>query len=319
MNIAVTRRLFPDQIDRLREKYNVAIWDSDLPPTPPELINFLKGSAGALTLLTDKIDGEVLDELPDLRVVSNLAVGYDNIDVPAATERGVAVCTTPDVLTETTAEFTIALLFAAARQVIPSFEAARNGEWQTWYPMRFLGIDLHRSTLGIVGFGRIGQYVAKLAMAMGMEVIISDPQTDSPEFENLPLDQLLARSDVVSLHTPLTDSTHHLINADSLAAMRDDAILINTARGPVVDTDALVQSLKSGKLRAAALDVTDPEPLPSDHELYSFDNVIVTPHIASATVATRNEMARLAVHNLIAVLEGTEPPHCLNPEVLQRD
>lgn len=319
MNIAVTRRLFPDQIDRLREKYDVAVWDSDLPPTPAELIDFLKGSTGALTLLTDKIDSDALDSLPDLRVVSNFAVGYDNIDVPAATDRGVAVCTTPDVLTETTAEFTMALLFAAARQVVPGFEAARSGEWQTWYPMRFLGIDLHRSTLGIVGFGRIGQYVAKLATAMGMQVIISDPQSDSPKFENLSLDQLLARSDVVSLHTPLTASTHHLINAGNLASMRDDAILINTARGAVVDTDALVQTLKSGKLRAAALDVTDPEPLPSDHELYSFDNVIITPHIASATVATRNEMARLAVDNLIAVLEGTEPPHCLNPEVLSRD
>ena len=314
--VAVTRQLFSEEIDPLRERYDVALWDSDLPPSPPELLGLLEGASGALILLTDRIDGAVLDSLPELRVVSNLAVGFDNIDVPEATRRQVAVCTTPDVLTETTAEFTMALLFAAAKQVIPGYQAARNGEWDTWYPMKFLGIDLNSATLGVIGYGRIGRHVATLASAIGMKVVISDPATDSQDYENLTLEDLLKRSDVVSLHTPLNNATRHLINADRLNLMKDDAILINTARGAVVNTDALVESLAAGRLRAAALDVTDPEPLLSDHPLYGFNNVIITPHIASATVATRREMARLAVANVIAVLEGTEPPHCLNPEVL---
>lgn len=319
MKIAVTRRLFTGQIDRLRERYEVTVWDSDLPPERDELRNLLDGATGALTLLTDTIDGDLLDEFPDLRVVSNLAVGFDNIDVPAATERGVAICTTPDVLTGTTAEFTIALIFDAARQVSAGDRAARAGEWETWYPMRFLGRDLAGATLGIIGFGRIGEHVATIASAIGMHVIVSDPNESGGDYENVPVEDLLAKSDIVSIHTPLTPATRGLLNAERLGLMKDDAILINTARGPVIDTDALVTTLEAGRLRSVALDVTDPEPLPHDHLLYSFENVTITPHIASATVATRTEMSRLAVDNLIAVLEGTEPPNCLNPEVLQGD
>ncbi|MEZ4520032.1 MAG: D-glycerate dehydrogenase [Thermomicrobiales bacterium] len=319
MKIAVTRRLFEAEIERLEKRYDVELWDSDLPPSPDELLDLLDGAGGALTLLTDKIDGSVLDQRPDLRVVSNLAVGFDNIDVPAATERNVAVCTTPDVLTDTTAEYTIALIFAAAREVVAGERAARNGEWETWYPMRFLGLDLNGATLGVIGFGRIGQRVAELAAVLGMNVIVSDPNPVDTDFAVVSNTELIGRSDIISIHTPLTDETHHLIDARRFEQMKDDAILINTARGPVIDTDALVATLEAGKLRAVALDVTDPEPLPSNHKLYSFGNVIITPHIASATVATRTEMARLAVDNLIAVLEGTTPPNCLNPEVLTRD
>lgn len=316
MKIAVTRSLFPAEIDRLRERYEVVEWNSDLPPSPAELRTLLEGVTGALTLLTDRIDGALLDELPSLRVVSNLAVGFDNIDVNAATARCVAVCTTPDVLTNTTAEFTIALLFDAARRVSAGDRAARAGEWETWYPMRFLGMDLAGSTIGIIGFGRIGKRTAEIADALGMKVLVNDPVYEGGQFEAMPVEELLQQSDVVSLHTPLNAATRHLINAERLALMKDDAILINTSRGPVVDTDALVETVASGRLRAVALDVTDPEPLPNTHPLYQFDNVTITPHIASATVATRTEMAKLAVDNLIAVIEGGDPPNCLNPEVL---
>jgi glyoxylate reductase len=316
MNVAVTRRLFEDQIDRLRAVARVALWDSDLPPHRDELGLLLDGADGALTLLTDRIDAPLLDAVPVLRVVSNLAVGYDNIDVEAATARGVAVCTTPDVLTDTTAEFTLALIFAAARCVVAGDRAAREGDWHTWYPMRFLGLDLQGATIGIIGLGRIGLRVAELASAVGMRVLYSDPANRDERFTYAQIDDLLREADVVSLHTPLSDATHGLLSGERLALMRDDAILVNTARGAIVDTPALLAALEAGRFSAVALDVTDPEPLPAGHPLYGFERVIVTPHIASATVATRRKMASFAVDNLLAVLDGSEPPHCLNPEVL---
>ena len=316
MKIAVTRELFEEQIDRLRRRFDVKLWRDDLPPGADELDELLEGVTGALTLLTERIDGELLDRHPSLRVVSNYAVGFDNIDVEAATARGVAICTTPDVLTNTTAEFTIALAFAAARNVAQADRAARAGDWKTWYPMRYLGIDLTGSTLGIVGLGRIGRRVAEIASAIGMDVITSDPGQTDARWENVGLLDLMGRSDIVSIHTPLNASTSRLIDKACIEAMADHAILINTARGGVVDTDALVEALSAGHLGAVALDVTDPEPLPSDHPLYTFDNVTITPHIASATVTSRVEMARLAVDNLIAILDGGDPPNCLNPEVL---
>jgi len=316
--IVVARRIHGEALDLLRASFDVRRWDSDLPPSRDELFRLLDGAVGVLTLLTDRVDAELLDARPTLRAVSNLAVGYDNIDVPACTARGVAVCTTPNVLTRTTAEFTIALLFAVARQVVPAARAAREGEWKTWYPMRFLGRDLEGATLGIVGLGRIGQEVAELGSALGMRVIYTDDYTSSEAFERASLDDLLQRSDVVSLHVPLTDETRGLIGRDALARMKDEAILLNTARGPIVDTDALVEALVAGKLFGVGLDVTDPEPLPADHPLYSFDRVTIVPHIASATEVTRAKMSRLAAENLRAVLTGGEPPNCLNPEVLPR-
>lgn len=316
MRVAVTRRIHEDQMERLRDVAEVRLWDSDLPPTPSELSDLLDGADGALTLLTDHIDGDLLDQHPNLKVVSNLAVGYDNINVPAATERGVAVCTTPDVLTDTTAEFTIALLFATARKVVPAARAAWEGDWKTWYPMRFLGRDLAGATFGIIGLGRIGLRTGELASALGMNVVYSDPKAEHDTFRRTEIEQVLAHADVVSLHTPLTNETRHLINAESISTMMDDAILLNTARGGVIDTGALVESLRGGKFSGVGLDVTDPEPLPADHELYSFERVVVTPHIASASESTRHEMSRLAVENLLAPLQGGEPPHCLNPEVL---
>lgn len=317
--VAVTRRIHQEELDRLAEVADVRLWDSDLPPSREELFAHVAGADGILSLLTDKMDGELLDTVPNVKVVSNFAVGYDNIDVPACTERGVAVCTTPDVLTETTAEFAMALIFAVARQIVPGARAALEGDWKTWYPLRFLGRDLAGATLGVVGMGRIGSHLAGMASAFGMHVIYFDPQTEHKDFEKVELDALFDRSDIISLHVPLNDHTRGLINKDSLARMKSDAILINTARGPVVDTNALVEALESGHLAGVGLDVTDPEPLPADHPLYSFDRVTIAPHIASATHTTRREMARLSVNNVIAVLTGQEPPHCLNPEVLKRD
>lgn len=318
MRVAVTRKIQDDQINRLRREVEVTFWDSDLPPDPNELDDLLENVDGALTLLTDPINADFLDRHPQLKVVSNLAVGYDNIDLDAATQRGVAVCTTPDVLTETTAEFTLALILAASRKLVEAVDFARRGEWKTWYPLGFLGKDLTGSTLGIVGLGRIGRRVAELGSRIGFnEVIYHDPRQDHDRFQPAEFEDLLQRSDVLSLHTPLTDATKHLIDANALELMKDDAILVNTARGGVIDTDALVQTLRDGRLFAVALDVTDPEPLPIDHPLYSFERVVITPHIASATLATRQRMAELAVENLLACLQGGEPPNCLNPEVLR--
>jgi glyoxylate reductase len=318
MQIAVTRRIHADVLDELGKQCEVRLWDSDLPPSAEELLQLLDGADGALTLLTDRIDDAVLDRLPALRAISNLAVGYDNIDVAACTRHGVAACTTPDVLTRTTAEFTLALIFAVARQIVPAARAARAGDWQTWYPMRFLGRDLADAMLGIVGLGRIGREVAALGRACGLRVIYSDEVTATTDFERVSFAELLDSADIVSLHVPLTAQTQGLLGADALRHMRRDAILINTSRGPVVDTDALVAALRDGRLFGVGLDVTDPEPLPPDHPLYTFERVTIVPHIASASVATRHRMSQLAAENLIASLTGGDPPHCLNPEVLQR-
>lgn len=318
MLVAVTRRIDRDALAQLEAIAELRYWDDDLPPTPARLRELLAGVDGALTLLTDRIDAELLDALPDLKVVSNLAVGFDNIDVAACTARGVAACTTPNVLTQTTAEFALALIFAVARQIVPGAIAAREGEWKTWYPFRFLGRDLAGATLGIVGLGRIGQRLAEMARGIGMDVIYADERSNASVHRNVSLDELYRTSDVVSLHVPLTPETRGMIGHEALAAMKPDAILINTSRGPVIDTAALVTALEAGRLAGVGLDVTDPEPLPPAHPLYAFERVTIVPHIASATSATRHRMSSLAAQNVVAVLMGGEPPHCLNPEVLIR-
>jgi len=315
VRITVTRRIDPDARSVLENIGDVTMWDSDLPPDPEQLAAMLADSDAALTLLTDRIDGPLLDRCPNLKVVSNLAVGYDNIDVPACTARNVAACTTPNVLTQTTAELAFTLLLAVARQIITAADAARNGDWKTWYPFRFLGRDVAGLTLGIIGLGRIGLAMAKMGLAFGLNVIYTGGQSNN-EFREVSLDELLQTADIVSLHVPATPATHHLIGRRELAIMKPDAMLINTARGPVVDTDALVAALHEGRLFGVGLDVTDPEPLPADHPLYTFERVTILPHIASASEATRLQMSDLAAKNIVAVLEGSEPPHCLNPEVL---
>jgi glyoxylate reductase len=271
-----------------------------------------------LTLLTERIDEALLDALPTVKVVSNMAVGFDNINVDACTRRGVVVCITPDVLTETTADFTWALMLAVARRVCEAAESVRAGTWRTWEPLGFLGRDLSGATLGIVGFGRIGRAVARRARGFDMRVLYTDKIRQSSEVERdlratfVPLEQLLTESDIVTLHVPLTPETRKLIGARELALMKPRSILINTARGPVVDTEALVRALRTGHLWGAGLDVTDPEPLPADHPLLQCPNVIVTPHIASASETTRARMAELAAENLVAALQNRRPPRSLN-------
>lgn len=324
MKIAVSR-LIPDAgLALLREQADeLRVWDGELPPSREELLRLADGCDGLLSLLTDRIDGPFLDSSNTLHVVSNFAVGFDNIDVPACTERGIAACITPDVLTDTTADFAFALLVSCARRIPEASASVKRGEWKTWEPKGFLGQDIHGKTMGIVGFGRIGQAMARRAAGFGMSVIYSDAQANPDAAaelgaEYVELDDLLQRSDFVSLHVPLTESTRHMISRDQLSLMKSSSILINTARGPVVDSDALVEALEQNEIWAVGLDVTDPEPLPADHPLVHHPRAVVVPHIASASEQTRDRMAELAATNLLTVLKGEQPPRCLNPEVLEQ-
>jgi lactate dehydrogenase-like 2-hydroxyacid dehydrogenase len=318
-------RIIPDAgLEPIRAACDAAVWPEELPPTRADLLRAIEGCAGVLTLLTDRVDDEFLDRAgPGLKVVSNFAVGFDNVDVAACTRRGIAVGNTPGVLTETTADLAVALLLAAARRVAEGDRYVRAGRWQTWGPMLLLGPDVHGATLGIVGFGRIGQAVARRAGGFGMRVLYHDVQRADAAVEGQlgatyrPLEELLAEADFVTLHVNLSEETRGLMNAERLAAMRPTAILVNTARGPVVDTAALYEALRDGVIAAAALDVTDPEPLPADHPLLSLDNCLVVPHIASASRATRGKMAAMAAANLLAGVRGERLPTPVNPEVYE--
>jgi lactate dehydrogenase-like 2-hydroxyacid dehydrogenase len=280
------------------------------------------GVDGVLSLLTDRIDDELLDAAgPQLKVVSNYAVGFDNIDVQACTRRRIPAGNTPGVLTETTADLAFALLMAAARHLDEGSRYVRAGKWKTWGPMLLLGVDVHGATLGVIGFGRIGREMAKRAAGFGMRVLYHDVQRATDEDEralratHVDLDTLLAEADFVTLHVNLTAETHHLIDGRALGRMKPTAVLVNTSRGPVVDHAALHEALRDGRIFAAALDVTDPEPLPPDSPLLGLDNCLVVPHIASASRVTRGRMAAMAADNLLAGLAGKRLPTCINPEV----
>jgi glyoxylate reductase len=301
--VFVTRRLPFDALDRLREAHEVDEWPGDMPPAPEELRAGVAEAEGLLSLVTDRIDAGVLDAAPRLRAIANMAVGTDNIDLRAAAARGIAVGNTPDVLTDATADLAFALLLALARRIVPGAAMVRAGGWKTWEPAKDLGADLSGATLGIVGWGRIGQAVARRAGGFGLDVIHSSRSS------GLPLEELLARSDFVSLHTPLTPETRHLVDAGFLGRMKPSALLVNTTRGGVVDQDALRSALQAGEIAGAALDVTDPEPLPADHPLLDAPNLVVVPHVGSATVRTRAKMAAMAVENLLAALDGRPMPH----------
>ena len=299
--VFVTRRLPGTALERLAAEHEVEVWQGAMPPSAQELRAKVADADGLLSLLTDRIDPELLAAAPRLRAIANYAIGFDNVDLDAVAERGIPVGVTPDVLTDATADLAWALMLAAARRLVEARQAVLDGEWRTWEPQGWLGVDVHGATLAIVGAGRIGQAVAKRASGFEMDVVMVDLGDD--------LLAALRRADFVSLHTPLTPDTRHLIDAEALAAMKPMAVLVNTARGPIVDKVALADALHDGRLGAAALDVTDPEPLPPDDPLLSAPNLLVVPHIASATKTARAAMADRAVDNLRAALDGRAMPY----------
>ncbi len=314
-------RIIPDEgLELIRAACDMDLWEDDLPPPRDQLLRRVAGVDGALTLLTDRVDDELLDAAgPQLKVVSNYAVGFDNIDVGACARRGIPVGNTPGVLTETTADLAWALLMAAARRVPEGVRYVHEGRWKTWGPLLLLGPDVHGATIGIVGFGRIGQAVARRAAGFGMRILYHDVQPLPDDVTGplgatyLPLEELLAQSDFVSLHVNLSPLTRHLINTGTLSWMKPTAVLVNTSRGPVVDQVALADALRSGGIFAAGLDVTDPEPIPMDDPLVNLDNCLLVPHIASASRATRSKMAEMAAANLIAGVRGETLPTQVPP------
>lgn len=318
MRVFVTRRLPDAAMEIMESAADLEVWPKEAPPPYATLKEKVREAEGLLCLLTDRVDAELLEAAPKLRVVSQMAVGYDNIDVAACTRRGIRVGNTPGVLTETTADLAFALLLATARRVTEAERFLRNGEWETWSPMLLTGPEVHHARLGIVGMGRIGFEMARRASGFQMEILYTSRRRNEAAEQMFGarmarLDTLLAESDFVSLHTPLNAETRHLIGAAELGRMKPTAILINTARGGVVDQAALAEALREGRIGAAGLDVFETEPLPLDSPLLGLDNVVLLPHIGSASIATRTRMAVLAAENLVAGLEGRPLPHCVNP------
>ncbi len=323
--VLVTRRLPPAVMELLQDGFELTVSPHDGPMPRQELLAAVQGQDGLLPLLVDRVDAELLAAAgPSLRIVANYAVGYNNIDLEAATRRGVAVCNTPDVLTDTTADLALALMLAVARRVVEADTKTRAGRFPGWGPMFMLGADLHHKTLGLVGLGRIGRAVARRARGFDMQVLYHQRHRLDPDqearlgVEYSGLDELLARADFVSLHLPLAPETRHLIAARELALMKPSAFLINTARGEVVDEAALVRALEQGAIAGAGLDVYENEP-ELHPGLASLANVVLLPHLGSATLETRTNMGLTAARNLAALLlEGRRPPNCLNPQVLDR-
>jgi glyoxylate reductase len=319
--VFVARRIPDAGLGPILAACDAEVWSERLPPPADVLREKARGCAGLVTLLTDKVDDALLLAAPGLKVVSNFAVGVNNIDLAAATARRVPVGNTPGVLTEATADIAVTLLLAAARRLGESSTDAKAGRWITWEPLGWLGCDLIGRTVGIVGMGRIGFATAKrLHGGWGMKVLYTSrsPKPDADRelgARRVELDELLAASDFVSVHADLNPTTTRLFGAEQFRQMKRTAVFVNTARGPHVDQTALAEALRSGTIFAAGLDVTDPEPLPPDHELFSLPNCVIAPHIASATTDTRNAMARLCADNLLAGLRGDRLPHCVNPAV----
>lgn len=318
--VFVTRRLPDAAMEIIRSAAEAEVWQGEMPPPRAVLLEKVRTAEGLLCLLTDRIDAELLDNAPNLRVVSQMAVGFDNIDVAACSARGIPVGNTPGVLTETTADLTFALLLATARRIVEADRYTRSGAWQTWSPMLLTGPDVHHATLGIIGMGRIGYEVARRAHGFEMSILYTDAQRSEAAERNfgaqlVDMGTLLSQSDFVTLHTPLTPQTRHLIGAQQFARMKPSAVFINTSRGPVVDQAALYEALRRRQIAAAGLDVFEVEPLPLTDPLLQLDNVVLLPHIGSASIATRTRMAVLAAENLVAGLQGLPLPHPVDPAV----
>lgn len=322
--IFVTRLIPQAGLDQLAPHVEMEVWPGELPPPYETLLEKVRGLDALLCLLTDRIDRPLMEAAgKTLKVISQMAVGYDNIDLQAATALGIPVGNTPGVLTETTADFAWALLMAAARRVVEADKLTRSGGWKTWGPQFMLGTDIYRATLGIVGFGRIGQAVARRAAGFNMRILYYDRSPDPQAADTYhatwtPFDELLAESDFVTVHTSLNSETFHLFGSEQFRRMRPTAILVNTSRGPVVDQAALLAALQAKVIAAAAIDVTETEPIPAGDPLLGLDNLIITPHIASASIQARGKMAQMAAENLLAGLRGEKLPNCANPQVYSR-
>jgi glyoxylate reductase len=321
--VIITHSLPAEWLAPLEGRVQAVVGPRDATHLAPGLRTRLPETKGLFCLLTIPVDEELLESAPRLKVVSSMAVGVDNIDLAACTRRGIPVGNTPGVLTEGTADLTLALLLSTARRLPEAAADARQGNWHTWSPAGWLGADLSGAVLGIVGMGKIGAAVARRAAGFGLKLIYTNNSSRSDveaEFgaEQVSLGELLERSDFVSLHVPLTPETRGLIGEKELRRMKPSAILINTARGPIVDQDALLLALRQGWIAAAGLDVTTPEPLPPEHPLFAQPNCLVLPHIGSATHNTRRRMAELACYNLLAGLAGERLPHCANPDVYEK-
>ena len=325
--VFVTRPIAEIALRRLAETARVELWDDDMAPPHDELVTRLAQADAVISMVADRFDAATIAGLPRLAVISNLAVGLDNIDLAAATRAGIAVGHTPGVLAETTADLAFALLMAVARRVAEGDRYVRADRWHAWTPRLMLGRDVWGATLGIIGWGAIGQAVARRATGFGMRILYAAHQSSrgasvhqaTPQAEEVELPRLLAEADFISINVPLTAQTRHMIGAHEIAAMKREAIIINTARGPVIDEEALIVALRSGRIAGAGLDVTDVEPIRADHPLLQFPHVIVTPHIGSASHATRIRMAELAVDNVLEVFAGRLPRCCANPTVVLRN
>ena len=321
--VYVTRELPERGLKIIKERFDAEVWPEYAPPPKKTIIEKAKDVDALATLLSDKIDAEVFDAAPKLKMIAQLAVGFDNVDVQEATKRGIYVSNTPEVLTDTTADFAWALLMTLARRVVEADKYVRTGKWKVgWHPAMLQGRDVYGATIGIVGAGRIGYAVAKRATGFSMKILFYDV-IPRPEMEKdfgakkVDLDTLLKQSDFVSIHVPLMKETHHLINAEKLRLMKKTAYLINNSRGPVVDEKALYDALNEGRIAGAGLDVFEQEPTPLDNPLLKLDNVVVAPHISSASYETRSKMAEMVADNLIAFFEGKKPPNLVNPDVLK--
>jgi glyoxylate reductase len=323
--VFITRKIPEKGLKRMEESLDVTVWKDDIPPTKDEIVSEAHECDGLVTLLSDQIDEDLIDSLPRLKVLAQYAVGYDNINLPAATRRGIMVTNTPGVLTETTADLTWALILAASRRIVESDRYVREGEWTVaWGPELLLGEDVNGRTLGVVGLGRIGSAVASRAKGFNMDVIYhtrsQSKRTSEAEKElgakRVGLDELLRESDIITMHVPLTNETHHMIGADEFKKMKRSAVFVNTSRGSVVDEEALYQSLKSNLIFAAGLDVFEEEPISTDSPLLRLSNVVLAPHTGSASTRTRTVMAEMCAENLVAGLSGGRPPNIINPEVL---